>query len=186
MPGRKKQSKVIKDPEHLRPRQHGTFNVVIETPRGSHNKYKWDDTLGAYTLAKVLPAGMSFPFDFGFIPRTKAEDGDAIDVLVLMDEPAFPGCVVPCRLIGTIEACQTEGNKAERNDRLIGVAERSTLYEHVKNLADLSRNLLAEIEEFFINYNQQSGKEFKVLGRKGPNQAQKSVFTSQRAFSRAR
>jgi inorganic pyrophosphatase len=101
-----------------------------------------------------------------------------------MDEPAFPGCVVPCRLVGVIEARQKERNgKAARNDRLIAVAERSTLYEHVHTLTDVSRNLLGEIEEFFRNYNQQSGKEFKVLGRKGPKAAERVVFTSQQAFS---
>src|SRR3954465_3312878 len=125
MPTQKRKSKSINNPEHLRPRQDDSFNVVIETPRGSHNKYKWDDDLGAYTLAKVLPAGMSFPFDFGFIPRTKAEDGDAIGGVVLGEAAAFPGWVVACRLIGTIEARQTEGKKTERNDRLIGVAQRS-------------------------------------------------------------
>lgn len=176
----------VTNPERLAVRGKEGLNVVIETPRGSHNKYKWDDELGAYRLAKVLPAGMSFPFDFGFIPKTKAEDGDAIDVLVLMDEPAFPGCVVPCRLVGVIVARQTEKNgKAERNDRLIAVAERSTLYEHIHSLADVNRNLLGEIEEFFRNYNQQSGKEFKVLGRKGPKPAEQLVFTSQQAFPSA-
>lgn len=175
----------VKNPELLRHQSQGqAINVVIETPKGSHNKYKWDDELGAYTLAKVLPAGMTFPYDFGFIPRTKAEDGDALDVLVLMDSPAFPGCVVPCRLIGVIEARQTERtHKAERNDRLVAVADRSTLYENVNGFADLSPNLLTEIEEFFRNYNEQSGKRFKVLGRKNAGVARKHMKQALRAFS---
>lgn len=175
----------IKNPERLphRTADHA-LNVVIETPKGSHNKYKWDDQLGAYTLAKVLPAGMTFPYDFGFVPQTKADDGDALDVLVLMDSPAFPGCVVPCRLLGVIEARQTERNKkSERNDRLIAVAEYSTLYAKVNSLSALSPNLLSEIEEFFRNYNQQSGKQFKVLGRKDAKAARKHIERALRAIS---
>lgn len=178
----------IKNPERLSHRTADqAINVVIETPKGSHNKYKWDDELGAYTLAKVLPAGMTFPYDFGFVPQTKAEDGDALDVLVLMDSPAFPGCVVPCRLIGVIEARQTEREgKSERNDRLIAVAERSTLYENVNDLSGLSKNLLSEIEEFFRNYNQQSGKQFKVLGRKGPPAARKYMAQALKEFTKSK
>ncbi len=175
----------IANPERLAHQSEtDTVNVVIETPKGSHNKYKWDDELGAYRLAKVLPAGMTFPYDFGFIPQTKADDGDALDVLVLMDSPAFAGCVVPCRLIGVIEAVQTERNgKRERNDRLIAVADYSTLYENVNDLSGVSRNLISEIEEFFRNYNQQSGKQFKVLGRKGPEQARRHMKQSLKRFS---
>src|SRR5690242_14418380 len=77
--------------------------VVAETPKGSRNKYAYDDEHGIFRLRKVLPAGMSFPYEFGFVPATLAADGDPIDVLVLMDQPAFPGCVLSCRLIGVIE-----------------------------------------------------------------------------------
>ena len=175
-----------KNPELLDVRSEEGVNVVIETPKGSHNKYKWDEEMGAYRLAKVLPAGMTFPFDFGFIPRTRSEDGDPLDVLVLMDSPAFPGCVVPCRVIGMVQATQTERDgRRERNDRLIAVANASNTHQGVESLADVSRSLLSEVEEFFINYNQQAGKKFKVVGRKGTKEAQKCVFTSQRAFLRA-
>lgn len=182
----KKSRRSIRNPERLKPRSKDGVHVVIETPKRSRNKFKWDDGLGAYRLAKVLPAGMSFPFDFGFVPRTRAEDGDAIDVLVLMDEPVFPGCVVPCRLVGVIEAEQTERDgHAERNDRLIAVAESSTIHEDVNDVADLSRNLLSEIEEFFCNYNMQAGKKFKVLGRRGPEVAGKLLRQSEQNFKRA-
>lgn len=82
----------------------GTLQVIIETPRGSRNKYNFDPDQKIFTLKKVLPAGMVFPYDFGFIPDTRGGDGDPLDVLVLMDEPAVPGCLVPIRLIGVIEA----------------------------------------------------------------------------------
>jgi len=102
----------------------GRLNVVVDTPRGCRNKYKFDEQDGQWRLSKVLPPGMSFPYDFGFIPSTRGEDGDPLDVLLLMDEPAFLGCVVPARLIGVIEAEQTEEGTTVRNDRLVAVVDR--------------------------------------------------------------
>ena len=148
------------------------FNVVIETPKGSRNKYNYDEGTGLFKLGGVLPAGASFPFDFGFVPSTLGGDGDPLDVLVLMDEPAFPGCLVHVRLVGAVEAEQTERDgETERNDRLIGVAAESRLQRHVRALGSLSPDLLEEIEHFFISYNQIKGKEFKPLGRVGPQKA---------------
>src|SRR5581483_215051 len=95
--------------------------VVIETPKGSRNKYAFDEKERVFTLTKVLPSGMTFPYDFGFVPSTEGGDGDPIDVLVLMDEPAFPGCVVMCRPIGVIEGEQGDGDDTERNDRVLAV-----------------------------------------------------------------
>jgi inorganic pyrophosphatase len=90
-------------PDRLSSRGGGReLRVVIETPKGSRNKYAFNPDLGVFELRKVLPAGMVFPYDFGFVPRTRAGDGDPLDVLVLMDEPAFPGCVLGCRLVGVI------------------------------------------------------------------------------------
>ena len=99
------------DPTTMMPRAHGLVVVVIETPSGSGNKLKFDPDLGVYRLDRTLPSGMTFPFDFGFIPRTMAEDGDPLDAIVLLDAPAFPGCVVETRLIGILEAEQQEGGK---------------------------------------------------------------------------
>src|SRR5437868_13373634 len=102
--------------------------VVIETPKGSRNKLKFDPATRKFKLSKVMPEGMMFPYDFGFVPSTKAEDGDPLDVLVLTDAPLFPGCLVECTLIGAIEAEQKEEGETERNDRLIAVATQSLLY----------------------------------------------------------
>src|SRR3954464_7536915 len=90
----------------------GDLNMIIDTPKGSRNKFKYDEAHGLFKLSGVLPAGASFPFDFGYVPSTRGEDGDPVDVLVLMDEPAFAGCLVPARLIGVIEAEQTETDGA--------------------------------------------------------------------------
>jgi inorganic pyrophosphatase len=114
---------------------------------------------------------MVFPYDFGFVPSTRAEDGDPIDVLLLMDEQAFPGCVVESRLIGVIEAEQQEDGRTTRNDRLVAVAKESHSHSNLRELRDLNRKLLRELGEFFANYQQLSGARFKVLGYKGPREA---------------
>ena len=161
------------------------LNVVIETPKGSRNKYDYDEKLGLFKLGGVLPSGASFPFDFGFVPSTLGGDGDPLDVLVLMDEPAFTGCLVYVRLVGVIEAEQTERDgETERNDRLIGVAADSRLHTRVRTLDSLGATLLEEIEHFFVSYNQIKGKEFKPLGRFGPVRARELVEEGMKRFRR--
>ncbi|HEY4676287.1 MAG TPA: inorganic diphosphatase [Candidatus Angelobacter sp.] len=145
--------------------------VVIETPKGSRNKYAWDPDQQIFALKKVLPEGMAFPYDFGFIPSTKGEDGDPIDILVLMDQPVFTGCLVKTRLIGVIEGQQTEKGKSHRNDRLLAVAESSHTHSDINSINDLNKELLKELERFLVNYHSNDGTEFKVLARRGPNAA---------------
>src|SRR5215217_6338404 len=157
-------------------KESGDLNVIIETPKGSQNKYTWDEDLGLFMLTGILTAGHSFPYDFGFIPNTKGEDGDPLDVLVLMDEPAFPGCYLLARLIGSIEANQTEHDgKVEKNDRLIAVASESKTMKHIGSINDLDETLLHEIEHFFISYNEARGKKFKPTGRAEADKARKSI-----------
>jgi inorganic pyrophosphatase len=151
----------------------GRINVVIETPRGCRNKYKFDDRLGVFRLSSVLPAGAVFPFDFGYVPGTKAEDGDPIDVLLLVDEPVFPGCIVRSRLIGVIEADQTENGKTERNDRLLAVACSSHDHDGITTIKDVDENLRHEVEHFFCSYNDEKGKRFEIRGMRGPRAAMK-------------
>lgn len=153
----------------------GALNVIIETAKGNHNKYKYEPDTGTFQLHKVLPSGMVFPYDFGFVPSTVGDDGDPLDVLLLMDEPAFTGCRVPSRLVGVIEAEQIADGKSERNDRLLAVAECSHNHKAVKTLKDVSDHLLEEIEHFFAAYHDLDGKEFKPIGRRGPNRAAKLV-----------
>jgi inorganic pyrophosphatase len=153
----------------------GSLHVLVDTPKGSRNKFKWDAERALYKLSGVLPAGAVFPFDFGYVPSTEGEDGDALDVLLLMDEPAFVGCLVEARLIGVIEARQTEDGKTERNDRLIAVAEESRTHREIDELADLPENLLHEIEHFFVSYNAAKGKQFEPIGRKGSRTAKRLV-----------
>jgi inorganic pyrophosphatase len=127
-------------------------------------------------LKSVLPTGWAFPFDFGFIPQTRGEDGDPLDVLVLMDEPAFAGCLVPARLIGAICAKQTERNgDRQRNDRLIAVFAKSRNLRDVRKLSDLEESILEEVEHFFVSFNQVKGKKFKPSSRSGPRAAMELV-----------
>ena len=150
----------------------GHLNVVVDTPKGSRNKYKLDERLGQWRLSKVLPQGMRFPYDFGFLPSTRGEDGDPVDVLLLADEPAFPGCVVPARLIGVLEAEQTEDGKTVRNDRLVAAVETPYNPAEYHSLGEVSRQRLDEIEHFFVSYNEIEGRQFKPLARRGADRAQ--------------
>lgn len=150
----------------------GDLNVIIETPKNCRNKYAYDDKLGIFVLKGVLTIGHSFPFDFGFVPQTKGGDGDPLDVLVLMDEPAFAGCLVPARLVGVIEAEQTERDgDTTRNDRLIAVSANAQNYRDIKSINDINENLIGEIEHFFVSYNEAKGKKFKSIGRFGARKA---------------
>jgi inorganic pyrophosphatase len=147
------------------PAKKNTVDIIIETPKGCRNKYAYDEELKKFRLKKILPVGAVFPFDFGFIPGTKGEDGDPLDVLVIMDEPAYPGCVIECRILGALKAKQTEKDKKkEENDRLIAVSTVSTSYSEVQSLKDINENILSQIEEFFISYNKQAGKKFEPHG----------------------
>src|ERR1700723_1670518 len=165
--------KSLADPTALKPlnKSNGLLQVIIETPAGSRNKFAFDPNQKIFTLKKVLPAGMTFPYDFGFLPRTLAEDGDPIDVLLLMDEPAFPGCLIPSRLIGVIRGEQVDGKKRIRNDRRVAVAEANHMYANIKKLEDLPRQFVRELESFFVNYHQLEGKQYKLLGCKDADEA---------------
>ncbi len=152
------------------------INVIIETTRGSIYKYDFNPEYEVFRLNKAMPLGMAFPFDFGFIPCTKGEDGDPLDVLVLMDEPAIQGALVECRLLGILEAIQREHDGSEvRNDRIVGVANRSIRYKSITDLKHLNEDMVTEIENFFKQYNALVGKEFRPIGWKNEDKARKSI-----------
>jgi inorganic pyrophosphatase len=161
--------KSLSYPTKLKPidKKEGLIQVIIETPAGSRNKFAFDPDQGIFALKRVLPAGMVFPYDFGFLPQTIAPDGDPIDVLLLMDEPAFPGCAVKARLIGVIEGEQLDGKEKIRNDRLVAVAEVNHMYANIRRLNDLPGKWLDEVQEFFVNYHGLEGKKYKLLGCRG-------------------
>jgi inorganic pyrophosphatase len=180
---RKPTSNSLADPTKLKPidKKDGTLQVVIETPKGSRNKYSFDPDQEIFSLKKVLPAGMAFPYDFGFLPRTLADDGDPVDVLLLMDEPAFPGCLISARLIGVIRGEQIDGKKRIRNDRLVAIAEANHMYANIRKLEDLPRHFVKELEDFFVNYHQLEGKQYKLLGCKDADAAFQLIKQAQKA-----
>jgi inorganic pyrophosphatase len=177
------------DPAYLKPSdssEKGLLRVVIETPKGSRNKFAFNIDEHIFELKKVLPAGMAFPYDFGFIPSTLADDGDPVDVLVLMDEPAFPGCALMCRAIGVIEGEQGDlkSKHIERNDRIIAVEKDAHSWADVKTVNDLGKPFLRELEEFFVDYHKLSGQQFRVLAVKGRARVRKLVKAGIRKWTR--
>jgi inorganic pyrophosphatase len=159
----------------------GEIVVVIETPKGSRNKYAYDPEEHIFSLTKVLPAGMAFPYDFGFVPSTLGGDGDPLDVLVLMDEPAFPGCKLTCRVIGVIEGEQGTKKKAERNDRIVAIESKNHSYAHIKRIGELGKTFERELEEFFVDYHRLSGKQFRILAVHGPTAAYRCINQARKA-----
>src|SRR5271156_5869589 len=174
--------KSLVNPTVLKPVQDDDFiQVIIETPAQSRNKFAFDPKQSIFALKKVLPAGMVFPYDFGFLPQTLAPDGDPIDVLLLMDEPAFPGVAVKARLIGIIKGEQIDGKKRIRNDRLVAVAEMNHMYANIRKLKDLPAQWLTELQDFFVNYHGLEGKKYKLLGCKGEEVAFRLIKEAQKA-----
>jgi inorganic pyrophosphatase len=156
--------------------------AIIETPKGRRNKFKYEPDSGLFSFSNLLPQGFSFPFDFGFIPSTVAEDGDPLDVIVLMDEPAHVGCLLQVRLVGVMEIVQKENGKQSKNDRVIAVAARSFDYAKVKSISQLQHSFVEQVKEFLELYNKNSGKQDEVKGVAGPERALELVSAAIREF----
>jgi inorganic pyrophosphatase len=156
------------------------LEVIIESPAGSNQKYDYDPISGHFKLAKLLPLGMAFPFDFGFIPGTIGGDGDPLDVMVIGEVPTFTGCRINCRIIGGLVCEQTEidGKKTD-NDRYIGIADISEQYARVTKLSELPTEMIEKLEFFFINYNYIAGKKFVVNKHIGVDAAKKQIESSE-------
>jgi inorganic pyrophosphatase len=187
MSKKQKRNKWVADPSRLAPLdadQKELIQVIIETPKGSRNKYAFDPEDRIFALKKVLPAGMTFPYDFGFVPSTVADDGDAVDVLVLMDEPAFPGCLLKCRIVGIIQGEQGEGKDRERNDRIIAIEQDNHSFASIEHVDDLGKVFARELEEFFVNYHALTGEKYRILALKGPREARKGIKRGRSAFNR--
>jgi inorganic pyrophosphatase len=161
-----------------------TIYAIVDTPLGSRHKYKYDEALGLFRLERVLAAGLVFPFNFGYIPSTLGEDGDPLDVLLLMDAPAFVGCLVPARLIGVIEAEQLEAgaSRVARNDRLVAVPARSPLHAKLTQLRQVEPALLDQMERFFTAHAASHGKRFTPLRRGGAARARRLLSQGRQTF----
>jgi inorganic pyrophosphatase len=175
------------NPDELPPREPGSrrIHIVVDTPAGSRNKYKYDPVLGVFRISRVLPRGATFPYDFGSIPQTLAPDGDPLDVLAIASAPSFPGCLLSGRLLGVVHAEQKEGRRIIRNDRLIAVAETPVNRSSLRELADLDPELLRDIEHFFESYNRRQGRQFRIVGRGRRAAAETVLERALHAFRKA-
>jgi inorganic pyrophosphatase len=162
-----------------------TCRAIIETPKGSRNKFDYDPESNLFVLGGLLPEGMMFPFDFGFIPSTLGDDGDPLDIMVLMDAPAHVGCLIDVRIIGLIDAQQTQNGKTEKNSRLLGAAVHSYEHEDIGSIGEVSKTLLSQVEEFFVSYNKQRGKKFRIKDTAGPKKAMRFLRSGVKAHQKA-
>jgi len=153
-----------------------TVEVVVESPRATQAKYKYDPRNKIFALKRLLPLGMVFPYDFGFIAGTIGEDGDPLDALVLSEFASFTGAHLTCRIIGALKAAQKEKDKkAVRNDRYFCVPVDSITYALIESIEQLGKEHNIQIEDFFINYNKVSGRKFIPLGIVEPAKAFRSI-----------
>jgi inorganic pyrophosphatase len=159
-------------------------NVIVDTPKGSRNKYKYDEKTHCFRLSRILPAGASFPHDFGYIPKTLAEDGDPLDVLVISEVPSFSGCNLTVKLIGTISGTQTEKGKSMRNDRLLAVPVTSANPISFEHIDGLPPGWVTEMEHFFVSYNRVQGREFRIIARGGPKEAEDALTAAEQRYRR--
>jgi inorganic pyrophosphatase len=152
------------------------LHVVVETPRGAGVKVKLDPDLGAFTVSRPLPAGMVYPYDFGFVPGTRAPDGDPLDAMVYWDVGSWPGVVLECRVLGVL-LCDQAGQKKrrERNDRLLVVPDTAERSQQLKSALRLERRVREELESFFLASTALEGKDLNILGWRGPAEAKRVI-----------
>ena len=162
--------------------QDGLVNIVVDTPKGSRNKFKYDSAAKCFRLSRILPAGAIFPYDFGSIPKTLAEDGDALDVLVISDAASFTGCLLAGKLIGVISAKQTEKGETIRNDRLLAVPVTPANQPLYAAIGDLPESALDELEHFFRSYNAAHGRVYNIIDRGGPVAAEQALARAERSW----
>jgi len=162
----------------------GAIHVVIECPRGSRNKLKYDPELEAFTLSRPLVLGVAYPYDWGFVPSTHAPDGDPLDAMVLLDAPTHPGAVITCRPLGVLVITQRRERDPgrERNDRVVAVPEHGPRWQHARALPKRWRD---ELERFFLAAVFLEGKDLRVEGWRGARAAERLVDEAARAFERA-
>lgn len=164
-----------------------TVDVVIETPKGSVQKYDYDPKSHFFKLRKILPSGMMFPYDFGFVPDTKGDDGDPLDIIMISEFASFPGCLISCRIIGGFKAEQSEKSgkkKMIRNDRFFAIPRCSQMFKELHSIEDLPAEIVQQLEQFFIDYNKIEGKEFHVLEKLDAQKAKKMISNNHNGESK--
>jgi len=157
-----------------------TFRVVVESPRGSILKLKYDPNQGVMTLSRPLTFGVAYPYDWGFVPSTRGPDGDPIDVIVMWDGVSYPGVVLPCRPIGVLRVEQTNpsSHERERNDRVAALPIKAPRWDGVRTVFDFAERIRAELEEFFLATTVFEGRELTLSGWAGPDEAMALICAS--------
>jgi inorganic pyrophosphatase len=161
----------------------GDIYVVVETPRGSRAKFEYDPRLKTFALSKSLLTGLTYPHDWGFVPSTKGDDGDPIDIMVVHDAATFPGIVLTCRVIGVLQVEQRSSGKSERNDRLFAVPRRSHSEQALRDVRDLSKPIQQELEKFFRATDELEDKKLRFIGWRGPKAATQAIKEGAKLFA---
>jgi len=159
-------------------------HVVVETPRGARAKLTFDPELKTFVLSKALMLGLSYPYDWGFIPSTRAEDGDPLDAMVIHDAATTPGLVLRCKLIGVLQTMQKTKHDRIRNDRVIAVPENSHRERELHGVQELPPALKQELEKFFVATDELEAKTLKFLGWQGPAHAKKLARRCEKVFKK--
>jgi inorganic pyrophosphatase len=162
----------------------GDVHVVVETPRGSRAKFAYDPKLDSFRFSKSLLTGLTYPHDWGFVPSTKADDDDPLDIMVVHDAATFPGIVMTCRVIGILEIEQKSKRKKARNDRLFAVPRRSHSEQGLQDVRDLSKPILDELEKFFKATDELEDRELEIIGWKGPKAAVQAIKEAAKSFAK--
>jgi len=154
-------------------------NVIIEIPKGTHNKYEYDEKLGIIKLDRVLHSPFHYPFDYGFIPETRSPDGDHLDILVITDSPVFVGCLLEVKVIGAMLMSDDKG----QDEKILAIPLHNPMYKHYKNVSDVSPHFLREVAHFFTDYKFLEDKEpSKIKGWVNRFEAYKIINEAQAAY----
>ena len=161
-------------------RADGSLNVIVESPRGATVKFKYDLELDRIVLSRPLPSGVVYPHDWGFVPQTRAADGDPVDAMIVWDGVSYPGVLVPCRAIGILNVEQTnlKSGARERNDRLAVLPVTAPRFDAVRTVFDLASRTREELEQFFLAATFFEKKNVRMLGWEGPELAKAFVEAS--------
>lgn len=155
-----------------------SINVIVEIPKGSNNKYEIDKKTGMIALDRVLHSAQTFPFDYGFVPQTLWDDGDALDVMILTTNPLPSGVLVRVRPVAIMNMIDS----GEADDKLISVPVDDPRFKEIKDLADINPHQIKEIEHFYSTYKQLQGKKVEVKGFAGKNEAENAFVRSQELY----
>jgi inorganic pyrophosphatase len=148
------------------------LHIVVETPRYSRAKFAFDPELQTFVLTKPLLHGLSYPYDWGFVPSTKGADGDPLDAIVIHEAVTYPGTVIKCQVLGVLEVSQSENGKTLRNDRIIATPAND---KRIEKLTDITRAVRKELQQFFLATHTLDRTELRFLGWKGPSIAYRLI-----------